>query len=671
MAESFEEVMNRYLAESAQLRSDSDRLRRGGDYTRSQLARGQPVSRLATQMATPQQQLDSLIKTYQDLQQAYLRSQSVGEKQRIQNDLKYLADKIQQASPDREIGGYPQSRDGIKRQLGAPALDQFVSSGPYRGGENSEVIQLKEDDEFVPKENIKSAEDIKDEAGFTGEMVPDDLGFPENEVSPSAQEDDASSVSPLEGSIRAEGGRTLGVSDTDLSQLPAGALQALGGAENFQTAMALAKAFQPEDKPIDPALLAFQFFTNMAAQASKPGATALGAAGEAARVPVDYLMKDIQSKKDREAELKKTALTLALGMKPSAKDYLTLFNEEGESRIVNINQPEFAEAREAGFISTTKPAAKSLSTKFYQANAPITINDVTYEEGDVIPLTDAEVASLKDRRGISEYKAPSDRAPATLEDAFGDIRYAEGPNKGELVFPITRGELTATEETSQAGQESGQLNRLTKAQSSFAAQMRDDIRSDLTTFDQVSYHWASIRDYFNNPGAISDYGLAVAFAKLIDPNSVAREGEVRAVQGVGAMSQKVKQQIINALNGQGAMPPRVRAEIYNAGLRAYNSRLQKVLPKLQGYKASADAQGVDFGHVYFGGMPDYVSETKLVNPEEYSMEVFELNDDEIPNLSVEQIGEILKDQDKVGRLTVEQIKKLREKLKKLEANNNG
>lgn len=663
MAESFEEVMNRYLAESAQGRSDYDRLRRSSDYTSSQLARRQPVSRLATQMATPQQQLDSLIKTYQDLQQAYLRSQSVGEKQRIQNDLKYLADQIQQASPDREIGGYPQSRDGIKRQLGAPALDQFVSSGPYQG-ENAEVIQLTEDDDFVPKENIKSAEDIKAEAGFTGKMVSDDLGFPENEVSPSAQEG-ASSVSPLEGSIRAEGGRTAGVSDTDLSQLPAGALQALGGAENFQAAMALAKAFQPEDKPIDPALLAFQFFTNMAAQASKPGATALGAAGEAARVPVDYLMKDIQSKKGREAELKKTALTLALGMKPSAKDYLTLFNEEGESRIVNINKPEFDEAREAGFISTTKPAAKSLSTKFYQANAPITINDVTYEEGDVIPLTDAEVASLKDRRGISEYKAPSDRAPATLEDQFGDIRYAEGPNKGELVFPITRRDLTATEETSQAGQESGELNRLTKAQATFAGQLRDDIRSELETFDQVSYHWASIQDYFNNPGAISDFGLAVAFAKLIDPGSVAREGEVRAVQGVGAMSQKVKQQIINALNGQGAMPPRVRAEIYNAGLRAYNSRLEKVLPKLQGYKRSADAQGIDFGHVYLGGMPEYVPETKLVNPDEYSMEVFELNDDDIPNLSVEEIGAILTDQDKVGRLTDEQIKKLKEKLKKL------
>lgn len=666
MAESFEEVMNRYLAESAQGRSDYDRLRRSSNYTSSQLARGLPVSRLATQMATPQQELDSLIKTYQDLQQAYLRSQSVGEKQRIQSDLKYLADKIQQASPDREIGGYPQSRDGIKRQLGAPALDQFVPSGSYQGGPNAEVIQLTEDDEFVPEENVESAEDIQAQAGFTGEMVSDDLGFPENEVSPSAQEG-ASSVSPPEGSIRgAEGGRIAGVSETDLSQLPAGALQALGGAENFQTAMALAKAFQPEDKPIDPALLAFQFFTNMAAQASKPGATALGAAGEAARVPVDYLMKDIQSKKDREAELKKTALTLALGMKPSAKDYLTLFNEEGESRIVNINQPEFAEAREAGFVSTTKPAAKSLSTKSYQANEPITIDGITYQQGDVILLTDAEVAALPDKRAIGEWKAPSDRAPATSADAYGDLRYTEGPNKGELVFPITKGELTATEETSQAGQESGELNRLTKEQSTFAAAMRDDVEKSLETFNEVKRYWTNIQDYFKNPGAISDYGLAVTFAKLIDPGSVAREGEVRAVQGVGAMSQKVKQQIINALNGQGAMPPRVRAEIYNAGLRTYNARLKEVLPKLEGYKRSADAQGIDFGHVYFGGMPNYVEDSELVNPEDYSMEVFELNDDDIPDLSVEQIRAIIDDQDKVGRLTGDQIEMLKERLKKLQ-----
>jgi len=60
-----------------------------------------------------------------------------------------------------------------------------------------------------------------------------------------------------------------------------------------------------------------------------------------------------------------------------------------------------------------------------------------------------------------------------------------------------------------------------------------------------------------------------------------------------------------------------------------------------------------------------VPETELVNPDDYSMEVFELNDDEIPNLSVEQIGAILTDQDKVGRLTEGQIKKLKERLEKL------
>lgn len=342
MAESFEEVMNRYLAESAQLRSDSDRLRRIRDYTVSQLDSGQPVSRLATQMATPQQQLDSLIKAYEDLKQAYLQSQSVGEKQRIQYQLKSVADKIQQASPDREIGGYPQSRAPLAR-FKAPELEiePFVPSGPYRGGPNAEEIQLTEDDEFVPERNTQSAGDVKaagsevktDFSMVTPGASPIKFAQPESVSSPDL---DTSPTRDLAGSVSEQSSRKAGVSQSDLfdlSEIPEGALAALGGKDNLQAAFQIAKMLQPEQKPIDPALLAFQFFTNMAAEASKPGATALGAASTASLSPAQYLMEDYQRKRKAEQELPARALQIATMIKPPAGTGVGINYVKGEPVI--------------------------------------------------------------------------------------------------------------------------------------------------------------------------------------------------------------------------------------------------------------------------------------------------------------------------------------------------
>ena len=104
---------------------------------------------------------------------------------------------------------------------------------------------------------------------------------------------------------------TLGASGTNILNLPQGALKALGGQENFQNAMQLAQALQPAPKPVDPALLAFMYFSQMAAEASKPGATALGAASTAALTPAQYLMKDYERQQDREAKNSQTQPPLA------------------------------------------------------------------------------------------------------------------------------------------------------------------------------------------------------------------------------------------------------------------------------------------------------------------------------------------------------------------------
>lgn len=109
---------------------------------------------------------------------------------------------------------------------------------------------------------------------------------------------------------------TYGAASTNLMNLPGGALTALGGRQNMQSAIDIARALQPQPKPIDPALLSFLFFTQMASEASKPGATALGAAATAAMTPAQYLMKDLERERAYEEKLPTTALNIANMIKP-------------------------------------------------------------------------------------------------------------------------------------------------------------------------------------------------------------------------------------------------------------------------------------------------------------------------------------------------------------------
>tara|TARA_R110000765_G_scaffold182672_2_gene288632 strand:+ start:5263 stop:6492 length:1230 start_codon:yes stop_codon:yes gene_type:complete len=81
----------------------------------------------------------------------------------------------------------------------------------------------------------------------------------------------------------------LGASGTDVSGL--GKLGAL------QQYIDMGKSIIPPREKKDPWLTAFQFFTNMAAEASKPGSTAIGAAGAAGSNVVASLLEERKQKR--------------------------------------------------------------------------------------------------------------------------------------------------------------------------------------------------------------------------------------------------------------------------------------------------------------------------------------------------------------------------------------
>ena len=241
--------------------------------------------------------------------------------------------------------------------------------------------------------------------------------------------------------------KVLGASGTNILNLPQGALKALGGQENFQNAMQLAQALQPAPKPIDPALLSFIYFSQMAAEASKPGATALGAASTAALTPAQYLMKDYERQRDREEKLPATALQIANLIKPakgtgvnlqwkkqnpvtnedgsvkmdqntgaavynwaqvdgagnvvqtqqfpdptSAAKPITLYNKDGESVLVTPGTQAYKTATSdaeqgGGFFLTSKPKPPSKpSTYVVTSDEGLNLGGVKYEKGSEVLL---------------------------------------------------------------------------------------------------------------------------------------------------------------------------------------------------------------------------------------------------------------------------------------------
>ena len=58
------------------------------------------------------------------------------------------------------------------------------------------------------------------------------------------------------------------------------------------------------------------FFSNLAAESSKPGATALGAAGTALQSPTQYFLQRREEQRKAEAALPQTALSIAQMLKP-------------------------------------------------------------------------------------------------------------------------------------------------------------------------------------------------------------------------------------------------------------------------------------------------------------------------------------------------------------------
>jgi hypothetical protein len=121
---------------------------------------------------------------------------------------------------------------------------------------------------------------------------------------------------------------SLGASGTNISNVN----QNLGslGNINVQSYIDLVKEQVGTRPDTNPWLTALQFFTNMAAEASKPGATALGAAGTAGATTVDTLLEGRKQERAEKLAATQMGLTLAASL---GKRKTTVKFDKGEEAL--------------------------------------------------------------------------------------------------------------------------------------------------------------------------------------------------------------------------------------------------------------------------------------------------------------------------------------------------
>jgi hypothetical protein len=177
---------------------------------------------------------------------------------------------------------------------------------------------------------------------------------------------------------------------------------------------------------------------------------------------------------------------------------------------------------------------------------------------------------------------------------------------GRIVNPVT-GDVIY-EDTQQQG-------ALSKDQLSGLNSLRDDLRTELKPFEIVKSGYNNITTFYNNPSATSDYALAVAFAKILDPGSVAREGEVAAVQNAGARIPALGQALKNAITGEGQLTQPVRQQIAELATKVYAERQGEAQKTITGYGEIAKRAGLPAEFLYSGSIPEAVSVIPAVVPQ--------------------------------------------------------
>jgi hypothetical protein len=378
----------------------------------------------------------------------------------------------------------------------------------------------------------------------------------------------------------------LGVSGTDVSQIPMGVLNALSG-NRGQLALDYANQAIPMPEEANKYEAALRFFLEMGKQASQPGSTVLGSAFGAGQAPLDYLTaKNAEIRKAKQARAS-LGLQIAPSLKPKAVAAKTTYRPATADELKQYGAAAGQMGSDGKFYDLSKTAGtgkESLTARNYTVTADggITIGTNLIPQGDVVQLTDTQ-RSIFGPTDLGPYEkagsgdgTKTPKAYAVTEQNLTDLntklgrtlqRNSDGnvlllPDQFLLVQDLVGPEAPATK-TGEAKTELAKLHddldlALAGSQEAVAIQAQIDDLIRTTGFNkeifqaerEIRKEWNAKKTPFNKiesshkklvaslerQSGVGDMSAIFVYMKMLDPGSVVRESEfAQAQQTAGAV----------------------------------------------------------------------------------------------------------------------------------------
>jgi len=137
------------------------------------------------------------------------------------------------------------------------------------------------------------------------------------------------------------------------------------------------------------------------------------------------------------------------------------------------------------------------------------------------------------------------------------------------------------------------LKKLDEKQVTIVRNLSNDlVNRSYKIYDEIANGYRLIQEAVENKTGVSDYVLTIAFSKILDPESVVRTEEQKAVAGAGSGIQALVSSVQNFIGGTGSLPEPVRQQILGTAQRNAKFYFDKAQGEYNRAKATAQYAGI-------------------------------------------------------------------------------
>ena len=165
------------------------------------------------------------------------------------------------------------------------------------------------------------------------------------------------------------------------------------------------------------------------------------------------------------------------------------------------------------------------------------------------------------KNGYGDIAAIVEKNPEMAATVMGGIVQERIKKPGVKVIDDKL--VSETGEVLYEGSDPDKLKQLDEKQVGIVRNLSNDLLKSYKIYNEVGNGYRLISNAIKNKTGVDDYVLSVAFAKILDPESVVRESEQAAVARSGGAIDAFVKSVNNFIAGTGSLPETVRQRIFS------------------------------------------------------------------------------------------------------------